>query len=45
MYADDVAIFTNPIKDNLDSITTILQEFDRGSGLHINLQKKLSPSD
>ena len=24
MYADDAAIFINPIKDDLDSITTIL---------------------
>jgi len=39
MYADDAAIFINPIKDDLDSITTILQEFGRVSGLHINLQK------
>ena len=39
MHADDAAIFINPIKDDLDSITTILQEFGRVSGLHINLQK------
>jgi hypothetical protein len=39
MYADDAAIFTNPIKDDLDSITMILQEFGNVSGLHINLQK------
>ena len=39
MYADDAAIFTNPIKDDLDSITMILQEFGSVSSLHINLQK------
>ena len=39
MFADDAAIFINPIKDDFDSITTILQEFGRVSGLHINLQK------
>jgi len=39
MYADDAAIFINPIKDDLDSIATILQEFGMVSGLHINLQK------
>ena len=39
MYADDAAIFINPIKDYLDSIMTILQEFGRVSRLHINLQK------
>jgi ethanolamine ammonia-lyase large subunit len=39
MYADDAAIFINPIKDDLDSVTTILWEFGMVSSLHINLQK------
>ena len=39
MYADDVAIFIDLIKGDLDSITMILQEFGRVLGLHINLQK------
>lgn len=39
MYADDAAIFTNPIKDDLEAIKQILQVFGTSSGLHINLQK------
>ena len=39
MYADDATIFINPLKEDLEAITTILQEFGRVSGLHINLQK------
>ena len=39
MYADDAAIFINPIKDDLEAIKTVLQAFGNFSGLHINLQK------
>jgi hypothetical protein len=39
MYADDAAIFINPLKEDIEAITSILQEFGRVSGLHINLQK------
>jgi hypothetical protein len=39
MYVDDAAIFINPLKEDLKAITTILQEFGRVSGLHINLLK------
>jgi hypothetical protein len=39
MYADDAAIFINPLKEDLEAITTILQEFGKVSGLHINMQK------
>ena len=36
MYANDVAIFINPL---VDAIKTILEAFGNFSGLHINLQK------
>ena len=39
MYADDAAIFINPIKDDLEAIKTVLQAFGNFSGLQINLQK------
>jgi hypothetical protein len=38
MYADDAAIFINPFKEDLEAITTVLQEFGNVSGLHINMQ-------
>ena len=39
MYADDVAIFINPIKEDVEGIKIILEAFRNISGLHINLQK------
>jgi hypothetical protein len=39
MYADDAAIFTNPIKSDLDAIKVILHIFGSASGLHINIHK------
>jgi hypothetical protein len=39
MYANDVAIFINPLKEDLEATMTILHEFGKISGLHINLQK------
>jgi len=39
MYADDAAIFTNPIKSDLDAIKMILHIFGSASGLHINIHK------
>jgi len=39
MYDAVAAIFINPLKEDLEAITTILQEFGKVSGLHINLQK------
>ena len=41
LYADDAAIFINPIKEDVDAIKTILEAFRNLSGLHINLQKSL----
>jgi hypothetical protein len=39
MYADDVAIFINPVKEDVEAIKIILQAFGNVSGLHINLHK------
>jgi hypothetical protein len=39
LYADDAAIFINPLKGDLESIKSILHAFGKFSGLHINLQK------
>jgi negative regulator of replication initiation len=39
MYADDAAIFINPIKEDVEAVKTILEAFGTFSGLHINLQK------
>jgi hypothetical protein len=39
MYADDAAIFINPLREDLEAITAILHEFGIVSGLHINMQK------
>ena len=37
IYADDAAIFINPIKDNVVATKIILEAFGIFSGLHINL--------
>jgi hypothetical protein len=39
MYIDDATIFINPLKEDLEAITTILHEFGIISGLCINMQK------
>ena len=39
MYADDAAIFINPIKEDVEAIQAILEAFGNFSGLHINLHK------
>jgi len=39
MYADDVAIFINPLKEDLEATTAILHAFGSVSGLHINMHK------
>ena len=40
MYADDAAIFINPIKEDVEVVKIILQAFGIFLGLHINLEKK-----
>jgi len=39
MYADDAAIFINPLLEDVEAVKTILEAFGNFSGLHINLQK------
>jgi len=39
MYADDAAIFINPIKEDVEDVKIILEAFGTFLGLHINLQK------
>ena len=39
MYADNMAIFINPSKNDLEAIKIIMQAFGSFLGLHINLQK------
>jgi hypothetical protein len=39
MYADDAAIFINPIKEDVAAVKMILKAFDTFLELHINLQK------
>jgi hypothetical protein len=39
MYADNAAIFINPLKEDLEATTAILNAFGSVSGLHINMHK------
>lgn len=39
MYVDNVAIFINPSKNDLEAVKIIMQAFGNSLGLHINLQK------
>jgi hypothetical protein len=39
MYADDAAIFINPIKEDVAAVKMIIKAFDTFLELHINLQK------
>ena len=39
MYVDDVAIFINPIKEDVEAVKIILQAFGTFLGLHIILEK------
>jgi hypothetical protein len=39
MYADDAAIFINPLREYVEAVKIILEAFGSFSGLHINLQK------
>ena len=38
MYVDDMTIFINRVKEDLEAIKIILQAFGSSLGLHINLQ-------
>jgi hypothetical protein len=39
LYADDAAIFVNPVKEEIDSIKEVFQAFGVASGLKVNLSK------
>ena len=39
LYADDAAVFLNPIKEEVQVVADILQMFGHASGLYINLNK------
>lgn len=39
LYADDAAVFLNPIKVEMQVVADILQMFGQASGLHINHSK------
>ena len=42
MYADDAAVFIKPTKKDMDNLTEILKEFGNATGLHTNINKRLS---
>jgi hypothetical protein len=39
LYADDVAVFVNPVNEEIDVIKEIFESFGRACGLHINFEK------
>ena len=39
LYADDAAIFVNPVKEEIDVIKEVLVAFGDASGLRVNLSK------
>jgi type IV secretory pathway VirB9-like protein len=39
MYADDVVIFLKPSRLDLDTCTTVVEDFGKASGLHTNRAK------
>jgi hypothetical protein len=39
LYADDAAVFLNPLKDEVQVVADILQMFGQASGLLINQRK------
>ena len=45
MYADDAAIFINPLKEDLEATMAILHEFGKNPGLAHKLAEELSAPD
>jgi hypothetical protein len=41
LYADDVVIVINPIKQDVDMVIQIMQRFGDATGMRINLQKSV----
>jgi hypothetical protein len=39
LYADDAAVFVNPVKEEIDVIKEVFQAFGDASGLKVNLSK------
>jgi hypothetical protein len=39
LYADDAAIFINPVKENMDIVMQIMHNFGEATGLCINVSK------
>jgi hypothetical protein len=39
LYADDAVIFPNPIKNDIQTLFAILENFGEATGLHLNLEK------
>jgi hypothetical protein len=39
LYADDAAVFLNPVRAEMEHVHAILQRFGNASGLHVNLAK------
>jgi hypothetical protein len=39
LYANDAVVFVNPIKQDVDMVTRIMQRFGDATGLGINLEK------
>lgn len=39
LYADDAMIFANPVKEEIDTLMSILHDFGEASGLKVNLTK------
>lgn len=41
LYADDAAVFLNPVQSEVDVLITMLRDFGKATGLHVNLGKSL----
>jgi ethanolamine ammonia-lyase large subunit len=39
LYADDVVVFINPVKGEVDALMQIMHKFREATGLRINIQK------
>lgn len=42
LYADDAAVFVNPIKEEIDTVRIIFETFEKVSGLNINIAKSVA---
>ncbi|XP_039827411.1 uncharacterized protein LOC120689153 [Panicum virgatum] len=44
LYADDVVIFLNPVKEEMETVIQIMRSFGDATGLRINLEKSSAAS-